>query len=335
MWRVSSEERDTGAVAVIYALSFLVLLTFIGLSIDLGATFAKRQEAQNGADAAALSVAAQCLTNKQVSGCTGDYAAARDIALGNERIDDTASVADGDIQYETPEPYHVTVTVTAEQQAWLLPATTSTESLTVNRSATVNYGSPVAGTVTIPIIASECLFPEIPEDPGTETIVEVWLPQNATKAADAPTGGCEADYPAGGFGWLQGDHCTAKIAVDNTVDSDTGMSSPSDCHQEFGKNYFRDLVAEGATALIPLFEVSSGTGVGGTYHITRFAVFQLTGFQSQTGTLNDAATKCDGPRPSWASRTCFQGKFLTFLEDPGDFELGGPITELTFTRLVG
>lgn len=337
MRRLTSRSSDSGSSAIIVALSMLVIFGLIGLSVDVGAALAKRQEAQNGADAAALAVASQCLISKTAANCPGDYGAARSIALSNERTDDTAHVEDGDIEYNTPGAHHVRVTVTAEQRSWFLPAVvTDHDAFTVRRVATANYGSPTAGTVTIPITAQQCTFPASPPEPGYEEIVEIWLPQNHGNAQDATCSG--GTHPSGGFGWLEGSDCTAEVSVgdDITVGSSTGISPPNGCkHPAKSKDYFKDLVAARTTALIPLFDISSGSGSGATYTITRFAVFELTGFQSQTGNMHDAATTCAGAQPSWASSTCFQGVFLTFLDDPGDFELGGPITELTFTRLVG
>jgi Flp pilus assembly protein TadG len=278
-------ERETGATAVIVALCFLLLLGLVGLSIDIGAAFAKRQEMQNAADAAALAVAAECLEARVAANCPGDYAAANEIALLNERTGDSAEVRSGEGAIDYARPYHVTVTVTGEQPHWFLQAVGGEDSTTVRRSATVNFGSPVKGTVTIPIIVSECVFQLAPPELGKT--VEIWLPQNATQADNMACGG-SPNFPSGGFGWLAGSNCAAQIGLDGTVESDTGMSPPNGCD----KNVFRDAVAAGATAIVPLFEKSTGQGGKARYDVTRFVIFQLTGFQSHTGNLADATQKC-------------------------------------------
>jgi Flp pilus assembly protein TadG len=193
-------ERETGATAVIVALCFLLLLGLVGLSIDIGAAFAKRQEMQNAADAAALAVAAECLEARVAANCPGDYAAANEIALLNERTGDSAEVRSGEGAIDYARPYHVTVTVTGEQPHWFLQAVGGEDSTTVRRSATVNFGSPVKGTVTIPIIVSECVFQLAPPELGKT--VEIWLPQNATQADNMACGGARTSRQVASAGWL-------------------------------------------------------------------------------------------------------------------------------------
>lgn len=54
-----SEHPERGATAILAALLMVVMLGFAGLAIDLGASYAKRTQLQNGADAAALALAQQ------------------------------------------------------------------------------------------------------------------------------------------------------------------------------------------------------------------------------------------------------------------------------------
>jgi len=52
--RITSRERESGSVLIIFALSLLVLMGLAALAVDLGAVYAARTQLQAGADAAAL-----------------------------------------------------------------------------------------------------------------------------------------------------------------------------------------------------------------------------------------------------------------------------------------
>lgn len=70
--------RQGGAVAIIFGLTAVVLVGFIGLAVDLGRFFAIKAELQNGMDACALSAASQLKP-----GASDPNALARAIAYGN------------------------------------------------------------------------------------------------------------------------------------------------------------------------------------------------------------------------------------------------------------
>lgn len=323
------------------AFSFVIIVAFVGLAFDVGAAFAKRQEAQNAADAAALAVAAECVESRSARDCPNDQTAASEIALLNERTDNSARIPAGGIDYDTPPPYHVTVTVEAEQRTFFLSILGEAfTSLTVTREATANYGSPVAGTVTIPIAGSECLFP--PELAPDEVFpIELWLPQNAQQVNSSSL--CSPGFPSGGFAWLGGDDCTAVVRGGAIVTS-TGKSAPPDC-RDLGKQYFADMAVNRQVALIPMFDTATGEGSNGVYHITRFAVFEVTGFHAQQyfnpSPTAPVDTRCSEPTEwvptnwNYNNTTCFKGNLLGYTDDPGDFDLGGPITEIVFTKLTG
>lgn len=345
MRRLRAGDQESGAVAVIAVVAFAVILAMVGVSIDIGAAFAKRQEAQNGADAAALAVASQCAIHRQLTNCPGDYTSAREIALLNERTGDSATVLDGDIQYDTPAAHRVTVTVTAEQPTFFLSILgDSFRSFTVKRHAVAAYGSPIHGH-TIPIAGSECVFPDDPPAPDTVIDIELWLPQNSSGIEDAA--GCDHDFPSGGFAWLDDgavQDCNAEIGIGGTIGSDPGAPAPKGC-RDMGKTYFVDMVAAGTEFLIPLFEYSEGGGAGAEYVVTRFAVLQFTGFHYGPGHFDSSPVgqRCSNP-PEWldlppgniyANSTCIRANLLGYKSAADGFELGGPLTELVFTDLVG
>ena len=51
--------RQRGSVAIMFGLTLVVLIGFIGLSVDLGRFFVIKSELQNAMDACALSAASQ------------------------------------------------------------------------------------------------------------------------------------------------------------------------------------------------------------------------------------------------------------------------------------
>src|SRR5699024_6096255 len=61
-------QRERGATAIVVALLMTAILGCTGLAVDLGASYAKHTQLQNGADAAALALAQEYA----VDGCTPD-----------------------------------------------------------------------------------------------------------------------------------------------------------------------------------------------------------------------------------------------------------------------
>jgi len=80
---MSRRRRDRGAIALIITVLFAggVLLGCAALTVDVGQLYSERRQLQNGADAAALALARVCS-----SGGACSYAAADNVALGNNRI---------------------------------------------------------------------------------------------------------------------------------------------------------------------------------------------------------------------------------------------------------
>ncbi len=81
--------RDRGAVALIVTVLFAggVLMGVAALTVDVGQLYSERRQLQNGADAAALSLAKVCAT-----GGTCSYAGANALALGANRISNLNNV---------------------------------------------------------------------------------------------------------------------------------------------------------------------------------------------------------------------------------------------------
>lgn len=92
--------KERGVVAIIVALSMVVLVGFIGLALDTGKLFVTKTELQNSADACALAAARELTgaNNKQL-----EFAVAAGIALGTSNNvmfqDEAVSVTGSDITF--------------------------------------------------------------------------------------------------------------------------------------------------------------------------------------------------------------------------------------------
>ena len=69
--RAQAQRRQRGAVAVIVALSALVLLGFAGMAIDVGRLYINRTELQSAADACALAAAGELTCDPGAGTCPG------------------------------------------------------------------------------------------------------------------------------------------------------------------------------------------------------------------------------------------------------------------------
>ncbi|WP_418606644.1 pilus assembly protein TadG-related protein [Georgenia sp. SUBG003] len=124
--------------------------SFAAISVDVAASYAERQQLQNGADAAALAVAQECA----LDGCPADPEALADaMVLGN--------VNDGDGRQRRrrmSQPGRVAVTATEDQTHWFAPILSSDfEATTVTADATAVWGG-IGSTTSIPLIFSACVI---------------------------------------------------------------------------------------------------------------------------------------------------------------------------------
>lgn len=311
MWRLNVKE-DRGAVAITFALVLVVLLGFVGLGVDVASAFAKKQEMQNGADAAALAAAQECAT----VGCGSAAGVAQTYADGNVRRDSVGAAV------SFPAGNQVRVTAEGPSPNNFLPVV-GVNSFDVEAAATAVWGSPTAGPV-IPLTISACSFFDQLGTPQIGDIVEMWVPKNDSGPAPAP---CDwhADYPPGGFGWLDGgDDCTVDVTVGMWAPGKPGLSPPA-CDLS---GYL------GQTILIPIFDDDRGTGSGAEVHIMRFAAVKLLGLEYQQGKPDDFGEKCGSKPGKDFFKTCLRGQFVGFVSSGDGFTLGPPGTEIVIVELI-
>ncbi len=301
-------QRERGATAIVVALLMTAILGCTGLAVDLGASYAKHTQLQNGADAAALALAQEYA----VDGCTPDGEMATTWVAAN--INHNAGGAHGTAS--CPESNQVRVVAETTVDHWFMPVV-GKDSSDLSADATVEWGAPVAGA-GFPITFSQCVFDSAGAQAGE--YVEVWMPKKNDKDPN-----CSAkDYPAGGFGWLNSDDCQADYVVlqpdgSALIGGDTGNADKTGC--DWGDQVPSDV-------LVPIFSHDNGVnGSGHGFYVYKFAAFELVGITIHTGNRHGftSSTQCHSKnQPFWAHKTCVYGRFVEYVSVDDAFKLGPP-----------
>jgi Flp pilus assembly protein TadG len=231
MYRDSGED---GAALVLVAVSMVVLLGAVALSVDVGRIYQERRELQNGADAAALAVAHDCAAGD----CGASETTADEYADANAS-DGRAGVAAVTINQGAQR---VTVRTLTEDPngGTTFPMTFAQvvgfNGLTVVAEATVEWDGLKAGSA-LPILVREALWNDV--SPGRlSTLEEV---QDGTAPTDrlvtiahrSEQSGL-ADPASARFEWLVGSaDCSNDVEVGALVEHRPGnppdADLPSDC----------------------------------------------------------------------------------------------------------
>ena len=339
-------QRDEGVVLVWVALMLVVLVGMGALVIDIGALYVEKRELQNGADAAALAVAQDCVEGDCGSGggaaraqqyadlnandgasaldpatpcgvgpglsaCSGSAPSGASGATGWVRVDTSTKTSDG-----------------GDEVSFLLaPVISSLTGKTVTASATAAWG-PLQAAATLPFTFSVCEFwnlvDEVPEgEDFPENSVTVY-----SKAGGGPNNeivpACDSRAPSGGtveggFGWLDpsGGSCSVKLTVGATI---TGPGNPGNDNL-LKKSPCSETLIQGKTVLLPLFGSVSGTGSNAIYTIAGFTGFTITGYRLSGSTWPSGFTcpQVPGGTGGVGNLRCFQGEFTRYYSDAGEF----------------
>jgi Flp pilus assembly protein TadG len=253
---------DRGAVALLVAvlLSTGVLLGMAALSVDVGQLYAERRQVQNGADAAALAVAASCATSTTCTSATAgiaglnanDGATAVVSVCGAGRPALAACPAgSGPVLTQCAAPpagaegwVRVRTATGSSGGGTLLPPTFAQAlagnagyaGTQVQACAQAAWGGEASGT-SLPLTLSACEWnaatangtafaPPPPYPPYPAGEVALKLHSTSERGGCPSSGGAYGDLP-GGFGWLQGGGCTTTVSAGGTVFADTGVSASS------------------------------------------------------------------------------------------------------------
>jgi hypothetical protein len=340
--------NERGANAVLIALLMVPLMGFGALALDVSAQHAERTQLQHGADAAALAIAKSCASDE--SACNSSA-----VTTGNAFIADNGGTpVAGTVEIESLDLDDNVVELSAAAEfphflASLIDTDADPEHTTVRSRAVAEWGSPLSGT-TIPLAVAEC---ELSRhfDPGTETAGDPFILQliGPGKGAKLPDE-CGPGYP-GGFGWLEGDDTDGDGSPDCVVNVEVDVPEagvPGSSDTKAGgcpDDYITELLGE--TVLVPLYDsyTAGSGGSGGSYMISRFAAFTVTGYHV-------ASAKCEAPGvkvgsdcylPGESKKPGFtggefglQGYFVRYVAIGEDFELGdSPDGGLRIARLIG
>jgi hypothetical protein len=304
-------DEDRGAVAVIVAMSMVVLLIAAAFSVDIGAMYSERSQLQNAADASAIGVAQACAS----AACTTQSATTEAQSLANANSNDGASKA-----AVTFAPAGGSVSVTTSTVdgrtgdgfmklsfAPIAGITTKTLAAT----ATAAWGSPSGGPAVIALAFAPCQF-------NTSGATQVIYEQSNSGTCQDGQG----QTISGGFGWLttSSNSCSTIVAagVSGTIfSSSPGASVPAACAAALNA-YLNQ------TILLPVFSNASGTGSGGTYTVQGFVAFQLLGWGLPGTSYPANAGNYKG----------ITGKFVKFVSTAEGFTLGGTNFGATVAQLT-
>ncbi|WP_158288612.1 pilus assembly protein TadG-related protein [Ornithinimicrobium flavum] len=330
------------------ALTLLVLVGFTGLGVDVTSAYAKSQEVQNAADAAALGTAQHCAQEGVVCTDGSEEVRVTDLAQGNVRLQ-TVTASD-----TYPTSNRVTVEVSVEHENYFAGAV-GFPSFTVVREATAEWFTPTAGSV-LPLTISMCSFLEQTSgEPDLGEIIEIWQPQGGGGSGGGGGGGGSEDsaycgwheyYPPGGFGWLLPDDTTT-CEVDIILDDGTGEPDEPGMPGMDPPNCISTALAplqDGPmTVLLPIFDAREASGGNAEYRLVRFAALELHGIEFQTKPDIPTGFTCLEPKPPnppeaspgrYYADTCLRGQFGGWVELGDDFSGEGPPSEISVIRLV-
>jgi Flp pilus assembly protein TadG len=230
--RRSGDESEEGVVLVLVAVSMVVLLGAVALTVDVGRIYQERRELQNGADAAALAVAHDC-----ASGDCGTSQTTADLYADANATDGSAGVESVSIDSGAKKVTVYTVTDGASGNAFPMTfaRVVGFDEVTVRAKATVAWDGLRAGSA-LPVLFRESLWNDI--DPSRLTTVEEAMsgaaPADRLVTIAHRSDRDPADPSSAAFEWLIGSAgCAIDVEVGELVEHRDGMSPdatpPSDC----------------------------------------------------------------------------------------------------------
>jgi Flp pilus assembly protein TadG len=294
-WLIRRTRGDRGATAIVVALVLVFLVGMMAMVADAGGLYAEQRQLQNGADAGALAIAADCVASPVGTGCTSAANAdAKALSFaGANSVDGTSNAT---AKLETGK---VTVTTSTRTggggtvlPSWFSRVFGRTDNGTVTAKAVVTWGG-LGKYSGLPVTIS----------------LEEWQQANGTKgsAPAGPYAPYPTPYPAasyervlrltgqdapGSFGWLDNTNgVTSTEAGQYKVTADTGSGFKDDkavsqivpCIRGFQavSNSFCSNTAstQPTVKYVPVYDNVTGSGNGTSYHIVGYAAFVLTGYQ--------------------------------------------------------
>lgn len=339
-------DADHGGVAILVAVLLLALFGAGALVVDVGYMFWERRQLQNGADAAALALAAQCAEG--ILDCATAALGSEAEGYADRNAHDSQSAVPGFMRHGTDSddcepsgdnaanPLYLpgvdAVKVSTETwdggdsslTHWLAPVL-GFDSATVSACAVASWGNIGSGPDIVPLTFSMCEWDDMTNGLGADG-----LPTSSKTVVfhtgtdpDTCAGPAGQDVP-GGFGWtgLDGSGtCSAAVPSDQWVERANGTGgggSPSPANSTgCTDQFFQDEVAD-QTILMPVFsevchngsqypDCPSSLPNKTHYYIDGFAALEVEGYRFGG---NDPVYNppCNNPE------RCIRGRFVEYYD---------------------
>lgn len=319
-------DDERGAAGVMIAITIAVLLGMAGLAVDVGAMYQERRVLSNGADAAALAIAEDCALG--TASCDQFTAKVTAQAFANANSDDGVSAVDSvKINQGNQTVTVVLSTLTTDGDTRLDPyfaEVVGFEGSTIRAQAIAQWDAPRALRTFLPLIISECEFPNGADLPTAQRVI-YFHDGNSAEPCNAQAGlDTDGDgFLAGGFGWLDTPGACEIFLETGTWRSDDPGSSPTvGCDP----SYLAGLVGEEIP--LPFFNDLYGVGTNGQYHIAGFGMFEITGFN-----FGGSYKMPIGTPPCSGDERCLSGRFTSGAIYDGEF--GGQDHGIVLVKLIG
>lgn len=352
--------EDRGAIGIVVSVLFGggVLLGMAALVIDVGMVYHERAGLQNGADAGSLAVAKSCVVE---SACQPHRAAtyanlnAKDgtsavtLVCGRDVVNgglpgcpaSSGTIVDCPIAPAAGTNYvdvHTATRTTGGSSllppvfARAITGNAGYQGDTVLACARASWGPAMAASKSLAMTLSLCAWTQAtggtPPTFGTDVRIFV------RDAPNAPT--CAGMSRPGEFGWLadNGD-CTAEVDLTQSgyvTGSDPGKNISKAC-----QDTLTSYLASGAPIFIPIFDTTTGSGSGATYHLVGLAAFVLTGYANMNPLKDEIPspfTKADCPNGK-TTPSCIFGHFTQALVPMSTTIGGGTYFGATAIKLAG
>ena len=291
--RNARHRDERGATLLIVAILTVVILGMTALVVDLGALHQERRELQNGADAAALAVARDCIDGDCKTGAAaaatyananaGDNSSTVDQVCGMNKKNLGSIAGCAGVTAPTGANGYTRAKLSTRDarngNAYVSFGFARIFGLTgkqIKAEAQVAWGSPKVGTGP-PITVSECDFKNWISTKADISIYSRWNSLQGTYINDA-------GYPTScGFTWLDSGPCTATNTVGseptevapktNGTGNDTKwVKRPASCSKPTVQGWKNKLIR------IPIFDSNLDCGGHDQYRVAGYALFRLTGY---------------------------------------------------------
>lgn len=336
MRRMTQDNDERGAVAVIMAVLLVVLLGFAAIAVDVGMLYAEKAQLRNGADSAAIGIAQTCAEDISDPQCTDSVNGS---SLAKQMADANALDSQSNAKNVDLDKAAGTVSVTTDAlEAGSTPNSVSLffaralgfDEAEVSVTSGAAWGVPVGGVAPFAIAFSKCEVDAGINGDGTLQFLKA-------HGADDTGGDCTSTSSGqelpGGFGWLdQTSGYSCGVVIDPSspwVESDTGSGIKTGCSAKLDAWKARMQSGERVIELIPIFDDTNGEGGNnGEFRMNSFAAFEIRGWHFNAGNdymLPDAEALFDANNYQNSDRG-FIGRFVEYVSLDSSFQLSPTAT---------